>query len=212
MKITIWSDLVCPFCFIGQAHLHKALESFDHREKVEIEYNSFILSPEAQYVPDQDYYNVFAEMKGISREESKTMLQGVMDMGQASGVDINYNVVKNANTKDAHRVLQYAKELGKDSEYFERLYKAHFSEGQVISDRETIIRLAGDVGIDSTKVAKILDSNEYDENVNQDVYESRLAGVSSVPFFVFDNKYSVSGAQPVELFSEILDKVWEEEM
>ncbi|NLZ82363.1 MAG: DsbA family oxidoreductase, partial [Clostridiales bacterium] len=91
-------------------------------------------------------------MKGISREESKTMLQGVMDMGQASGVDINYNVVKNANTKDAHRVLQYAKELGKDSEYFERLYKAHFSEGQVISDRETIISLAGDVGIDSTKV------------------------------------------------------------
>lgn len=211
MKITIWSDFVCPFCFIGQAHLDKALENFEHAEEVEIEYKSYLLTPDAKYVPGQDYYQAFAALKNVSVEEAKMMFQRVIDMGQSSGVDINFDIAKFASTSDAHRVFQYAKEVGKGTEYFKRFYAAHFSEGEVISDRETVVRLAQEVGLDGAEVGKILDSGENSEKVTQEISEARTFGVQGVPFFVFNNKYAVSGAQPVESFNQILDKVWEEE-
>ena len=211
MKITIWSDFVCPFCFIGQAHLDKALENFEYAEEVEIEYKSYLLTPDAKYVPGQDYYQAFAKMKDISIEEVKTMFQRVIDMGQSSGVNINYDIAKFSSTSDAHRVFQYAKEVGKGTEFFKRFYAAHFSEGEVMSDRETIVRLSQEVGLDGTEVGKVLDSGEYFEKVTQEISEARTVGVQGVPFFVFNNKYAVSGAQPVESFNQILDKVWEEE-
>lgn len=211
MKITIWSDFVCPFCFIGQSHLDKALENFDHAEEVEIEYKSFLLMPDAEYVPGQDYAQTLSELKGIPTEQAKTMLKQVTDMADTSGVDINYDVAKLTSTSDAHRVFQYAKGLGKGNEFFYRLYTAHFSEGEVLSDIETIVRLAEEVGLDGAEVRKIMDSSENNEKVTQDISESRSIDVQGVPFFVFNNKYSVSGAQPVQTFSQVLDKVWGEE-
>ncbi|MGI5899142.1 MAG: DsbA family oxidoreductase [Christensenellales bacterium] len=211
MKIMIWSDFVCPFCYIGQAHLYKALKGFENAEKVDIEYKSFILSPDAQYSPGQDYFQHFAEMKGIFVDEARAMFKQVTDMGLSAGVNINYDLAKDANTYDAHRVLQYAKELGKGADYTRRFYKAFFSEGEILSDKETIIRLSEEVGMEGEKVKSILDGDEYAENADQDIYESRLIGVNSVPFFVFNNKYSLSGAQPVQEFSRMLEKVWKEE-
>jgi predicted DsbA family dithiol-disulfide isomerase len=211
MKITIWSDFVCPFCFIGQAHMDRALESFEHADRIEIEYKSYILSPDEKYVPGQDYYQAFANAKGISLEETNAMFHRIADMGRDSGLDIHFSLAKNANTYDAHRVLQYAKEIGRDAECLRRFYEAHFSEGEVISDHGTIIRLAGDIGIDSKRVRQILESNAYAGNVEQDLLESRLAGVSSVPYFLFNDKYSLSGAQPVQELIRVLDQVWKEE-
>ena len=211
MKITIWSDFVCPFCFIGESHLKKALENFEHAEEVKIEYKSFLLMPDAEYVPGQDYAQTLSNMKGMPLEQAKTMLKQVMEMAKKSGVEINFDKAKLTSTYDAHRVLQYAKEQGKGNEFFNCLYAAHFTEGEVLSDTETIVRLAEEVGLDGGEVRKIMESKEHIEKVTQDITESRSIGVQGVPFFVFDSKYAVSGAQPVQMFNQVLDKVWEEE-
>jgi predicted DsbA family dithiol-disulfide isomerase len=211
MKITIWSDFVCPFCFIGESHLNEALEKFKHANEVEIEYKSFLLMPDAEYVPGQDYAQTFSSMKGIPLEQAKAMLQNVKNMANNSGVDMNYDIAKLSSTYDAHRVFQYAKEQGKGNEFFHRFYVAHFTEGEVMSDIETIVRLAEEVGLDGAEVRKIAENKENTEKVTQDISEARAVGVQGVPFFVFDDKYAVSGAQPVESFSQVLDKVWEEQ-
>ncbi|WP_047986493.1 DsbA family oxidoreductase [Ornithinibacillus californiensis] len=211
MKITIWSDFVCPFCFIGQSHLDKALKSFEHADEVEIEYKSFLLMPDAQNFPGQDYAQNFANLKGMPIQQAQAMLKNVTDMAEASGVDINYDIAKLASTTDAHRVFQYAKEQGLGNEFFKRFYAAHFSEGEVISDVDTIVRLAEEVGLDGAKVRNILGSEENADKVNQEISEARTVGVQGVPFFVINNKYAVSGAQPVEQFEYVLNQVWEEE-
>ncbi|WP_010096329.1 DsbA family oxidoreductase [Ornithinibacillus scapharcae] len=211
MKITIWSDFVCPFCFIGQSHLDKALENFDHRDDVEIEYKSFLLMPDAEYIPGQDYAQTFAGMKGIPLDQAKTMLQQVTDMANQSGVPIHYDKAKLASTFDAHRVFQYAKEIGKGNEFFSRLYVAHFTDGEVISDEDTIVRLSEEIGLDGVEVRNIIQQKQNEEKINQEISEARSVGVQGVPFFVINNKYAVSGAQPAEVFSQVLDKVWAEE-
>ncbi len=207
MKITIWSDFVCPFCFIGEAHLNKALENFNHCEEVEIEYKSFLLMPDAEYVPGQNYVQTFSNMKGIPMEQAQTMFKRVTDMGHTSGVDINYDIAKLTSTSDAHRVFQYAKKQGKGNELFNRLYAAHLSEGEVLSDPETIVRLAEEVGLDSTEVGRIIESKEYTEQLTQDITEARSIGVQGVPFYVFEGKYTMSGAQPVDVFKQVLERL-----
>lgn len=211
MKITIWSDFVCPFCFIGQSHLDKALETFEHRDEVEIEYKSFLLMPDAKYVSGQDYAQTFAGMKGIPIEQAKAMLQQVTDMAKQSGVPIHYDKAKLASTYDAHRVFQYAKELGKGIEFFHRLYTAHFTDGEVISDEDTIVRLSEEIDLDGNEVRNIIRSKQNEDKITKDISDAGTVGVQGVPFFVINNKYAVSGAQPVEVFSQVLDKVWEEE-
>src|SRR5699024_10069888 len=194
-----------------QAHLDKALENFEHAKKVEIEYKSFLLMPDAEYVPGKGYAETFSEMKGMPVEQANGMLQQVIDMAKSSGVDINYDIAKLSSTSDAHRVFQYAKEQGKGNEFFSRFYAAHFSEGEVLSDLDTIVKLAGEAGLDEGKVRTMLESDDYAEKVDQDIAEAQTVGVQGVPFFVFNNKYAVSGAQPVESFKQVLDQVWEEE-
>ncbi|WP_099362953.1 DsbA family oxidoreductase [Fredinandcohnia onubensis] len=211
MKITIWSDFVCPFCFIGESHLDKALENFSHAKDVEIEYKSFLLMPDAQYVSGQNYAETFSSMKGVPLEQAEAMLKQVTEMAKNSGVEINYDKAKLTSTYDAHRVFQYAKEQGKGNEFFNRFYAAHFTEGEVLSDTETVVRLAEDVGLDGVQVRKVMESKEHTAQVTNDISEARSVGVQGVPFFVIDNKYAVSGAQPVEVFNQVLDKVWEEE-
>ena len=137
MKITIWSDFMCPFCYIGETHLNKALEQFEHADKVEIEYKSFLLSPEAAHDPNKDYYETFAEMKGVSTNEARQMFQNVVNMAENAGIVIDYDTAKFSSTIPAHHAFQYAKEQGKGKEFFERFYKAHFEEGELLSDQDT---------------------------------------------------------------------------
>lgn len=211
MKITIWSDFVCPFCIIGESHLNKALENFAHADEVDIEYKSFLLMPDAKYIPGKSYAATFSELKGMPMEHAQTMLQQVTEQAKKSGVDINYDIAKVASTTEAHRVFQYAKEQGLGNEFFSRFYKAHFVEGENLGDQETIIRLAKEIGLDEVQVQKILADNDYEDVVNQDIEEARTVGVQGVPFFVVNNKYAVSGAQPPEAFQQMLEEVWAEE-
>lgn len=212
MQITIWSDFVCPFCFIGATHLDKALANFDHADEVEITYKSFQLEPGAQYVPGRTYKEAMIERKGASPEQIDQMFGQVTEMAKNAGLDYDFDTMKLTDTYPAHRVFQYANEEGKGVPYFNKLYEAFFLNGELISDAEVLARIANEIGIDSNRVAEILENdNEYDEEVVKDIYEAQQVGAQGVPFFVFNNKYAVSGAQPVEVFTQVLNQVYDEE-
>ncbi len=211
MKITIWSDFVCPFCYIGQANLDNALKTFEHKDEVEIEYKSFQLMPDAKYTPGETYAETFAKMKGIPEERAKGMFGQVTETAEQAGVEINYETAKLTNTLDAHRVFQYAREQGKGTEFFKALYLAHFTNGEVLNDPDTLVHLSESVGLDGAAVRDIVNSDQYNQDVNVDISQASSLGIQGVPFFLVNDKYSISGAQPVELFQEALEKIYNEE-
>lgn len=212
MEITIWSDFVCPFCYIGQAHLERAIENFAHADEITIEHKSFELMPGAKHDPNKNFYESFADLKGTTPEEAKQMNDQVKQMAAATGLNFNFDIMKMADTMPAHRVFQYAKTQGKDDEYFKAFYTAYFEQGALISDEDTIIRLSESIGLDGDKVRQILASeDEFKAEATSDIFRAGEVGVQGVPFFVFNNKYAVQGAQPVEVFQQVLDQVYAEE-
>ena len=211
MNVTIWSDFVCPFCYIGEAHLAKALAELDFGDQVEIEYKSFLLNPEATYVEGKNYLESLSDEKGMPIEQAKEMTQRVVDMAQSAGLTIDFEQAKNAPTQDAHRVFQYAKEQGKGTQFFARFYKAFFIEGENLGEADAIVRLAKEVGLEEGAVRSILASQDYQEAFHADIQQAQMIGVQGVPFFVLANKYAVSGAQPTELFKQALTQAWQEQ-
>lgn len=211
MQITIWSDFVCPFCYIGVTHLEKALAGFEHADEVEIEYKSFQLEPGATYEPEKTYLRAMSDRKQITEAQMQQMLDQVDGMAKNAGLNYNFETMKLTDTFPAHRVFQFAKEHGKGYEYFNKLYQAFFMDGELISDSNVIKRIAGELGLDENRVDEILSNDkEYDKEVVLDIYESSQIGIQGVPFFVFNNKYGVSGAQPVEVFEQVLTQVYDE--
>ena len=211
MQITIWSDFVCPFCFIGATHLDKALENFEHADEVTIEYKSYQLEPGATYVPGRTYKEAMVERKGAAPEQIDQMFSQVTEMAANAGLDYDFDIMKLTDTFPAHRVFQYANEEGKGIEYFNKLYEAFFLNGELISDATVLTRIASEIGINPDRVQEIMDNDkEYDKEVVMDIYEAQQVGVQGVPFFVFNNKYAVSGAQPVESFEQVLTQVYDE--
>ncbi|KIL42694.1 DsbA family oxidoreductase [Jeotgalibacillus soli] len=211
MKVEIWSDYVCPFCYIGKRRFEEALSQFSHRDEVEVVYKSFQLDPNAKRDPDQDVHDVLAGKYGMSREKAKTMNEQVAQQAKEVGLDYYFDRMIHTNTYDAHRLAHYAAEQGKMKELTERLLKAYFTDSLHIGDHETLARLASEVGLDQEKALAVLGSDNYKEHVQNDVQEAGRIGISGVPFFVFQQKYAVSGAQPSEAFLQVLNKVWDEE-
>lgn len=209
MKISIWSDFVCPFCYIGGANLDKALKNFAHSDEVEIEYKSFQLDPEASYDPSKSYIEGLAAKKGVSVEEMQQSVNQIDAMAKTAGLDYQFDIMKNGDTFLAHRVFQYAKEQGKGNEYYARWYPAIFTEGALVSDEDTIIRISSEIGLDADEVSAILaDPERYKEETVNDVFQAGQIGVQGVPFFVFDEKYAIPGAQPQEVFDQVLEQVY----
>ncbi|MEQ8244067.1 DsbA family oxidoreductase [Fulvivirga sp.] len=208
MKIEIWSDIVCPFCYIGKRRIENALKNHPHADKIEVEWKSFLLNPEMVSDPTKKNVEYLAEIKGWSLEQAKQITQQVVDMAAQEGLEYNMDQAMVANPKDAHRVIQYAKTQGLGDAMKERSLKAYFTEGKNISDFETITTLAVETGLDADKVKEVLESGEYAEKVQHDIYESQQLGVRGVPFFVLDGKYGISGAQHPDVFKDTLDKAW----
>jgi predicted DsbA family dithiol-disulfide isomerase len=211
MKIEIWSDYVCPFCYIGKRCLEQALDLFDHREKVEVVFRSFQLNPTSPTYTNKDIHTVLAEKFGVSYDQAKKMNEQVGRQAEEVGLTYHFDTMKPTNTLDAHRVSHYAKSLGKDKELTERLLKAYFTDSLHIGDHETLASIAEEIGLDRTEVKQLLESDQYKKEVDADQQEASRLGITGVPFFVFNEKYAVQGAQPTEVFSEVLQKVWEEE-
>ncbi|MCR9014833.1 DsbA family oxidoreductase [Aquiflexum gelatinilyticum] len=210
MKIEIWSDIMCPFCYIGKRRLESALADFEYADHVQVQWKSFLLNPDMVTDPSKSTLEYLSETKGWSMAQTKQVSQQVVDMAAAEGLVYHMDKTVVANAKNAHRLLQLAKTLGKGGEMKERLLKAYFTEGTNIDDKATLTALAMEVGLAESRVVECLDSGEFAEKVEQDIYESRLIGVRGVPFFVVDRKYGISGAQPKEVFDETIHKAWED--
>ncbi len=206
MRIDIWSDFACPFCYIGKRKLEKALEDFEGKENVEIVWRSFQLDPYAPEKTDVGMVAGLAEKYNIPEKKAQGMVDQMSSMAKGVGLDYNFEDMVETNTFKAHRLANYSKEFGLDQEMNERLLRAHFMEGLNIGDIETLGNLAAEVGLNKEETILMLKGDKYTEEVEMDKYEAKQLEISSVPFFVFNNKYAVQGAQPSEAFLEVLRK------
>ncbi len=211
MKVEIWSDVVCPFCYIGKRRLEKALEKFNAKDNVEIVWRSFQLDPEMKYVPGQGVHEYLGRRKGVTATEGKRMNEAMAGMAKEEGLEYNFDKAIINNTRDAHRLLHLAKQHGVQNNMKERLFRAYYTEGKNIGDIDTLVQLGEDAGLPGKEITSILQSDAFLHEVQQDQHKAEQVGARGVPFFVFNNKYAVSGAQPTDVFTQVLDKVWEEE-
>ncbi len=206
MKVEIWSDVMCPFCYIGKRKFEKALSEFEGKEAVEIEWKSFQLNPAQVTDPTKNINQYLSEIKGWSLEQAKEMNERVSGMAKEVGLNYNLDKAVVANSFDAHRLIQLAKRKNLGDQMEEALFKAYFIDGKNTADHETLIALAGEAGIDETEAKAILDSGIFADEVEADIELAGQIGVRGVPFFVFDRKYAVSGAQPPQVFLDTMKK------
>lgn len=211
MKIEIWSDFACPFCYIGKRKLEKALNQNPTIKNVEIIFRSFELAPDLPRDGNVDTVTMLANKYGMSLEQAKADLEHVEKMAAEVGLEYHLQSAVQTNTFDAHRLVHYAATKGKSLEMAERLFQAYFTENQHIGHHNVLEQLAEELGLDRQEVHTILVSDDFSKEVRADEQEAAELGVRGVPFFVFNRKYAISGAQPVELFAQVLQKVWDEE-
>ncbi|WP_027965020.1 DsbA family oxidoreductase [Halalkalibacillus halophilus] len=211
MKVEIYSDVVCPFCYIGKKRFEQALEKFADKESVESTFRSFQLDPDAAPAPGEDIHAMLAKKYDVPYEKGQEMNRQMAEQGKEVGVEMNFDQVKPANTEDAHRLSQYAEKEGKMDALMERLMQAYFKEGKDVGDHEVLADCAADVGMNREAALEVLKREDYRDAVVHQQQTARQIGVTGVPFFVFNGKYAVSGAQASETFLEILEKVHEEE-
>jgi predicted DsbA family dithiol-disulfide isomerase len=208
MQIEVFSDVVCPFCYIGKRRLEQALTEFDHRDEVTVTYRSFELDPSSPLTSDLSLDQMLAQKYGQSLEQARSMNSRVSDMAATAGLDFQLQDAHPANTFRAHRLLHFAATNGLGNELTERLMRGYFTEGVRIGDREALLTLAVEVGLAEDAAAAVLDGDAYTAEVRADIELARAFGATGVPFFVFDRKYAISGAQETALFEDVLGKAW----
>ncbi|MFT4415909.1 DsbA family oxidoreductase [Fredinandcohnia humi] len=212
MKIEVWSDFVCPFCYIGKRRLEEALAQFPNRDQVEVEFKSFELDPNAQLYSGKSIHEALASKYNVSVEEAKQMNGSVGQQAETVGLHFNFEDMKPTNTFDAHRLAKYAETVGKEKEITEKLLHSYFVESKLISDQETLTEIAVSLGLDRNEVVQVLeDKTKFSNDVRIDEAFAQQIGVRGVPFFVINQKYSISGAQPTSTFLGALQQVWKEE-
>ena len=209
LKIEIWSDVMCPFCYIGKRKIENAIREFPNKDHFEIEWKSFQLDPRTKSQPGKSSYDYLAEKYGRDRQWSLEMHENVTNQAKAEGLEYNYDKAIIANSFDAHRLSHLAKKKGKGNELEELIFKAYFTEGKDVSEIQTLIELGKNVGLDENEIRNMLASNQFKDEVQNDIIEAQQIGVRGVPFFVLDRKYAISGAQPQVVFTETLGKAWE---
>jgi predicted DsbA family dithiol-disulfide isomerase len=210
MKIEIWSDIMCPFCYIGKRRFDVALTQFGHKDNLDIEWKSFLLAPEMVTDPGTNLHGFLARHKGISLEEATGMNNDVTAMAAGAGLTYNLDKAIPANSLNAHRLLHFSKQYGKQDEAEEQLFRAYFTDGKNIDDAETLLGIAGSLGIDAAAVAKAMAGDTFVKDVIADVEEAQQLGVRGVPFFVFNRTYAISGAQETDVFLQTLEKAFAE--
>ncbi len=210
MKVEIWSDVMCPFCYIGKRRFEKALDQLPGKENIEIVWKSFQLNPDLKTDPSKNINQYLSDVKGMSLERAAQLNQQVTEMAVGEGLHYELDQAIVANSMNAHRFSHFALSKNKQDEAEEQLFRAYFTEGKNTDDIHVLIDLGKSIGLDETELRKVLESDRYTEDVRMDIYESQQLGVRGVPFFVFDRKYAVSGAQETPVFLQTLDKSFEE--
>lgn len=210
MRIDVWSDVVCPWCYIGKRHLESALADFEHSDEVEVVYHSFELDPTAPQVPVETTVEALAKKFGTDVDQARELMAQANVPAKAAGLDFRHEDTPHARTIDAHRLLHLAKAEGKQAALKEELLAAYFSRGESMGDHAVLKRAAVNVGIDEARADEVLAGEEYAADVQADIDQARAYGATGVPFYVVEGKYGVSGAQPTELFDQLLEKVYAE--
>ncbi len=214
MKVEIWSDVVCPWCHIGKRRFEAALARFPHREDVEVEWKSFELDPQAPSAPagrpagEHEYAERLAAKYGTDVASAQQMIDTMTAQAAAEGLDFRFDRAVRANTFDAHQVIHLAGLRGVQDAVEERLLRAYFTEGEAVGDRETLVRLAAEAGLDAGEVREALEDQRHAGAVRADEAEAAAIGIGGVPFFVVDRTYGVNGAQPAEVLLQALERAW----
>jgi len=210
MKVEIWSDIMCPFCYIGKRKFEAALAQFRDKDKVELEWKSYQLSPDVITNPEKNIHQYLAEHKGISLEQATAMNTQVAAMAKQAGLDYHFDNAIPANTLKAHQFAHFAKQYGKQNEAEEILFRSYFTDGKNIDDLNTLLQLGNEIGLDTTELKTALENGSFENEVQADIDEAYQIGVRGVPFFVFNRKYAVSGAQNTSTFLQTLETAFGE--
>lgn len=210
MKVEIWSDFVCPFCYMGERRFENALAEFEHKEQVEITFRSFQLDPNAEKIVDKDIYQIIAEKYKISYEESKANNDQIVKAASEVGLNYRFDILKPNNSGLAHQISKFAKSVGMEKVFVDRLFKAYFEEGADIGDKEQLVKLAAEVDLNVEVLKQQLEQQDLAAEVVKDQQQAMAMGIHGVPFFVIDDKYSISGAQSVGHFLKVLRKAYQE--
>lgn len=210
MKVDIWSDIACPWCYIGKRRFESALARFPHRESVEVTWHSYQLDPSLPEHYDGTELDYLATRKGMPREQVTRMFEHVTEVASGEGLAYDFDSLVVANSLRGHELIHLAASHGRQDEAKEALLSAHFEHGEDIGDVEALVRLGTSIGLDAGEVRSALADGTFAESVRDDIAQAQRYGISGVPFFVVDEKYGVSGAQPTELFTQVLDQAWGE--
>ncbi|GKU79225.1 DsbA family oxidoreductase [Paenibacillus sp. L3-i20] len=210
MRVEIWSDFVCPFCYIGKRKFEEALSKFQHKDQVEVQFKSFELDPNVDSSVIVTIHEKLSQKYGMSIEQARATSANVAQQAAAVGLDFRFDNMLDQNTFDAHRLAEYAADKGKGSAMSERLLRAYFTDNDNISNHARLIELATEVGLDQDEVKQLLDSEQYGDIVRGQEEEGSRLGIKGVPFFVIDRKYAVSGAQSPDVFLDTLSRAWDD--
>ncbi|MEU3748878.1 MULTISPECIES: DsbA family oxidoreductase [Streptomyces] len=210
MRVEIWSDIACPWCYVGKARFEKGLAAFAHRDDVEVVHRSFELDPHRAKGDTGPVLEMLAKKYGRTLDEARAMEQHVADNAHAEGLGYRTDGRDHGNTFDIHRLLHLAKARGRQSELLDLAYRANFAEERSVFDTETLATLGVEAGLDEAEVRAVLaDESAYADAVREDEREAAELGANSVPFFVLDRRYGVSGGQPAEVFTQALEQAWQ---
>ena len=204
MRLEVWSDVICPWCYIGTRRLEKALTAFEHADEVEVVWRSFQLDPSFPAGAPQGTYEILAGKMGCSLEQARAMTERVVPLAAAEGLAYDFDQALVVNTFDAHRLTQLARAGGLGGAMHERLMRANLIEGETLDDHDTLVRLGAEVGVDEDEARGVLAGDRFAADVEEDAREAQALGATGVPFFVLDRTYGISGAQPVETFLQAL--------
>ena len=214
MKVEIWSDVVCPWCYVGKRRFESAVDRFAHRDHVSVVWRSFELDPAARSAPagpeDRDYADRLAEKYRTTRDQAQQRTDSMTPTAAAEGLDLRFDRAVRSNTFLAHQVIHLAGDRGLQGQVKERLMRGYFTEGENVGDVDVLARLSGEAGLDPEETRAALTEQRYAEAVRQDESEAAALQIGAVPFFVVDRRYGVSGAQPAEQLLAVLDRAWQE--
>lgn len=208
MQVEIWSDVVCPWCYLGKRRFERALDSFEHRDKVDVVYRSFELDPSAPPDVSTPTVELLSSKYGMTLDQAEKAQLEMEERAEQDGLHFQMHGLRSGNTRNAHRLLHLAKAHGVQADLAERLHRAYFTEQKSVFDVDSLTGLAVDVGLDRAEAVRVLDADDYDSAVDEDEATAHSLGVTGVPFFVIDRRYGISGAQPAELIVEALEKAW----
>lgn len=210
MKVEIWSDVACPWCYIGKRRFESALTQFEHRDQIEITWRSYQLDPDAPRTSEKNLNEILAEKHGMSIARAVALNNQMTGLAAQEGLEYHFELTRYGNTFDAHRLIHLAATHHLQGEMEERLFHAYFTEGAALGETETLMKLAVEIGIDADEARSGLTSETYANEVRADTQRARRLGIGGVPFFAIDEKYGISGAQPSEVIREALLEAWTE--